>query len=156
MNVIECDKKEGMYERKLVSVISFDFISLLVLTEASFAQTTLGFSEVTPKDAHSMGIGGTFRVFSDGYSSFFGNPAGFAGANNSLTLVDLSTWAYLAPTAENVKRVRNIIDGSATDTDISNYVSDWIISNNGLGAGFSLGGGWVSKKASFWCDSCVR
>jgi len=64
MNVIECDKKEGMYERKLVSVISFDFISLLVLTEASFAQTTLGFSEVTPKDAHSMGMGGTFRIFS--------------------------------------------------------------------------------------------
>jgi hypothetical protein len=110
------------------------------------AQTALEFTEVTPKDARTMGMGGAFHVFSQGYSSFFGNPAGFAGANSSLTLTDLSVWAYLAPTTQNVERVKSIIDGSATDSDILGYAGDWIINNNGFGAGLSLGGGWVGKK----------
>ncbi len=56
------------------------FVILLILAIfAASAQSTLQFSGVTPKDARSMGMGGTFRVFSQGYSSFFGNPAGFGG-----------------------------------------------------------------------------
>ncbi len=123
------------------------FIILLILAIfAASAQTALEFTEVIPKDARTMGMGGAFRVFSQGYSSFFGNPAGFAGANSSLTLTDLSVWAYLAPTTQNVEHVKSIIDGSATDSDILGYAADWIISNNGFGAGLSLGGGWVGKK----------
>jgi len=45
-----------------------------------------------------------------------------------------------------VERVKSIIDGSATDSDILGYAGDWIINNNGFGAGLSLGGGWVGKK----------
>ena len=122
------------------------FILLILAIVAASAQTALEFAEVTPKDARTMGMGGTFHVFSQGYSSFFGNPAGFAGANNSFTITDLSVWAYLAPTAQNVERATSIIDGTATDNDILSYVGDWIVSNNGLGAGLSLGGGWVGKK----------
>jgi len=119
---------------------------LILATAMASAQTALEFTEVTPKDARTMGMGGAFHVFSQGYSSFFGNPAGFAGANSSLTLTDLSVWAYLAPTTQNVERVKSIIDGSATDSDILGYAGDWIINNNGFGAGLSLGGGWVGKK----------
>ena len=121
-------------------------ILLILATAMASAQTALEFIEVTPKDARTMGMGGAFHVFSQGYSSFFGNPAGFAGANSSLTLTDLSVWAYLAPTTQNVERVKSIIDGSATDSDILGYAGDWIINNNGFGAGLSLGGGWVGKK----------
>ena len=121
-------------------------IFLILATAMASAQTALEFIEVTPKDARTMGMGGAFHVFSEGYSSFFGNPAGFAGANSSLTLTDLSVWAYLAPTTQNVERVKSIIDGSATDSDILGYAGDWIINNNGFGAGLSLGGGWVGKK----------
>jgi len=121
-------------------------IFLILATAMASAQTALEFTEVTPKDARTMGMGGAFHVFSQGYSSFFGNPAGFAGANSSLTLTDLSVWAYLAPTTQNVERVKSIIDGSATDSDILGYAGDWIINNNGFGAGLSLGGGWVGKK----------
>ncbi len=70
-------------------------ILLILATAMASAQTALEFIEVTPKDARTMGMGGAFHVFSQGYSSFFGNPAGFAGANSSLTLTDLSVWAYL-------------------------------------------------------------
>ena len=121
-------------------------IFLILATAMASAHTALEFTEVTPKDARTMGMGGAFHVFSQGYSSFFGNPAGFAGANSSLTLTDLSVWAYLAPTTQNVERVKSIIDGSATDSDILGYAGDWIINNNGFGAGLSLGGGWVGKK----------
>ena len=121
-------------------------ILLILATAMASAQTALEFTEVTPKDARTMGMGGAFHVFSQGYSSFFGNPAGFAGANSSLTLTDLSVWAYLAPTTQNVEHIKKIIDGSATNSDILGYAGDWIINNNGFGAGLSLGGGWVGKK----------
>ncbi len=93
-----------------------------------------------------MGMGGTFHVFSEGYSSFFGNPAGFAGATSSFTLADVSAWAYVAPTSENLGRVQGIINGTASETDILGYASDWLTRNNGLGAGASVGGGWVGKQ----------
>lgn len=121
-------------------------ITILLIAALAAASAQIQFSEIMPKDARSMGMGGAFRVFSQGYSSFFGNPAGFAGSTNSFTIADVSAWAYLAPTSENLGRVRQIIDGSATDTQIINWVGDWMVSNNGLGAGASVGGGWVGKK----------
>ncbi|MEN6499576.1 MAG: hypothetical protein ABFC65_03460 [Rectinema sp.] len=119
---------------------------IATLAAASAQVDPITFSAVMPKDARSMGMGGAFRVFSQGYSSFFGNPAGFAGTTNSLTLADISAWAYLAPTSENVGRVQQIIEDTASPSDISGWAGDWIVSNHGLGAGASVGGGWVGKK----------
>jgi hypothetical protein len=121
-------------------------ITILLIAALAAASAQIQFSEIMPKDARSMGMGGAFRVFSQGYSSFFGNPAGFAGSTNSFTIADISAWAYVAPTSENLGRVQQIINGSATDTQIINWAGDWIVSNNGLGAGASIGGGWVGKK----------
>jgi hypothetical protein len=121
------------------------FILLIMAVMAATAQTTLQFTSPMPKDARSMGMGGAFRVFSQGYSSFFGNPAGFAGMS-SLTLIDMSTWAYLAPTSENLGRVQSIVNGSASNPDILSWAGDWLAKNNGLGAGVSIGAGWVGAK----------
>ncbi|MFZ5860828.1 MAG: hypothetical protein ACOYVH_08840 [Spirochaetota bacterium] len=121
------------------------FILLIMAVLAATAQTTLQFTSPMPKDARSMGMGGAFRVFSQGYSSFFGNPAGFAGMS-SLTLMDMSTWAYLAPTSENLGRVQSIVSGSASNSDIMGWAGDWLAKNNGLGAGMSMGAGWVGAK----------
>jgi hypothetical protein len=118
---------------------------LLIATLAA-ASAQLKFSSVMPKDARSMGMGGAFRVFSQGYASFFGNPAGFAGTTSSLTLADISAWAYVAPTSENLSRAQKIIGKTASNADILNWVGDWIVKNHGLGAGASVGGGWVGKK----------
>ena len=118
---------------------------LIMAVLAATAQTTLQFTSPMPKDARSMGMGGAFRVFSQGYSSFFGNPAGFAGMS-SLTLMDMSTWAYLAPTSENLGRVQSIVSGSASNSDIMGWAGDWLAKNNGLGAGMSMGAGWVGAK----------
>ena len=40
------------------------FILLILAIVAASAQTALEFAEVTPKDARTMGMGGTFHVFS--------------------------------------------------------------------------------------------
>lgn len=128
-------------KRKLI----FAAMLIAMVATAFSIPLTYSLAEVQPKDARSMGMGGAFRVFSQGYSSFFGNPAGFAGMS-SLTLVDLSTWAYLAPTTANLGRIQKILNGSASQTDLINYVSDWMITNNGFGAGASLGAGWVGAK----------
>ncbi len=121
-------------------------IVILSIAALASASAQIKFSQIMPKDARSMGMGGTFRVFSQGYSSFFGNPAGFAGSTSSLTIADVSAWAYLAPTSENLGRVQKIISKTASDADITNWAGDWIVKNHGLGAGASVGGGWVGKK----------
>ncbi|MFA5851648.1 MAG: hypothetical protein WC820_03030, partial [Spirochaetales bacterium] len=59
------------------------------LAANAFAQT--GLAGLSPKDARSMGMGGTFRVFATGYQAFFGNPAGFAGPG-TLSLADVAIW----------------------------------------------------------------
>jgi hypothetical protein len=101
-------------------------------------------SRVSPKTAKVMGMGGAFRVFSTGYDTFFGNPAGFATKQGSLTLADLAAWAYFKPTQENIAKVEALINGSASQSQLASYAADWVI-NNGLGAGVSLGLGWAGK-----------
>ena len=41
-------------------------ILLILATAMASAQTALEFTEVTPKDARTMGMGGAFHVFSQG------------------------------------------------------------------------------------------
>ena len=123
------------------------YICLLLIIAVggmAFAQSAIATQSVTPKDAKAMGMGGTFRVFSTGYDTFFGNPAGFATKTGSLTIADLATWAYFKPTQANIDKVKAIMDGTATDSETISYIGDWVVSN-GLGAGAALGLGWAGK-----------
>ncbi|MDX9828278.1 MAG: hypothetical protein RBT73_11100, partial [Spirochaetia bacterium] len=65
--------------RRLLALIILTF----VLAASLAAQDSI--SSLSPKDARSMGMGGGFKVFSTGYQSFFGNPAGYAD-KRSITL----------------------------------------------------------------------
>ncbi len=121
---------------------SICLVLILALGGLVFAQTAT--SSVSPKTAKVMGMGGTFRVFSTGYDTFFGNPAGFATKNGSLTIADLATWAYFKPTQDNIDKAMAIADGTATQSETASYIGDWVI-NNGLGVGASLGLGWAGK-----------
>jgi len=114
---------------------------LAIMVSVVPAQTAI--SGVTPKDARSMGMGGAFRVFSDGYSSFFGNPAGFAGMG-SLTLADLSTWAYIKPSTETLEDLNKILDENTSEADKAAILGN-MIGSNGFGAGTSIGAGWAGK-----------
>jgi hypothetical protein len=105
---------------------------------------TESISGLLPKNPRAMGMGGAFRVFSTGYDTFFGNPAGFAAKNGSLTFADVATWAYFKPTVANLDKVQAIMDNTATTGEVASYVSDWVI-NNGLGVGVSAGLGWAGK-----------
>lgn len=125
-----------MFKKAIILVL------IMALGGAAFAQT--GLRSVSPKDAGSMGMGGAFEVFSTGYDTFFGNPAGFATEKGELTIADLNAWAYFKPTQENIEKAQSIIDGTAEDSDMISYVGDWVVSN-GLGAGASLGLGWAGK-----------
>ncbi len=121
------------------------FILILIVASltvgAAFGQTAI--PGVTPKDARAMGMGGTFRVFSDGYSSFFGNPAGFAG-RGSLTLRDVSTWAYIRPSTNTINDIKSLVSGSMSNAQILTMMGN-MIGQNGFGAGTSVGLGWAGK-----------
>ena len=116
-------------------------IIALSLAGSAYAQTSL--SGLYPKDARSMGMGGSFGSLATGYQAFFGNPAGFAG-RGSLTIADLATWAYLRPTPENLRDIAEASGGQMTDADRQALV-DKLIAENGLGGGASVGLGWSGK-----------
>jgi hypothetical protein len=119
-------------------------IILIAIGGLVFAQGVTGTQSVVPKDPKSMGMGGSFRVFSTGYDSFFGNPAGFATPKGSLTISDVAVWAYFKPTQENIDKAMAIAAGETTDSQTTSYITDWVITN-GLGAGVSYGLGWAGK-----------
>ena len=83
---------------RVVAIMALAMLSSLNLA----AQTVV--PGLLPKDARSMGMGGSFKVFAEGYSSLWGNPAGLA-ARGSLTVADSATWAYVQPTPLNIKNM---------------------------------------------------
>jgi hypothetical protein len=111
---------------------------------AAFGQTQV--AGLLPKDARSMGMGGAFRVFSTGYNTFFGNPAGFASKKGSLTIADVNAWAYVKPTQANIDLAMGLINGGASPStsDMITLLGDFI-TKNGLGAGASVGLGWAGR-----------
>jgi len=120
-------------------------VMILLAGGLAFAiPSTESLNGLLPKNPRAMGMGGAFRVFSTGYDTFFGNPAGFASKNGSLTFADIATWAYFKPTVANIDKVQALLDGVATTGETVSYVSDWVI-NNGLGVGVSAGLGWAGK-----------
>ncbi len=107
-------------------------ITILLIAALAAASAQIQFSEIMPKDARSMGMGGAFpysvrgtRASSEIRPDSRGRPTRHDR--------DISAWAYVAPTSENLGRVQQIINGSATDTQIINWAGDWIVSNNGPG-----------------------
>jgi hypothetical protein len=116
------------------------FVLLLALAGSVFAQTQV--TGLLPKDSRSMGMGGSFRVFSLGYDTFYGNPAGFAYKTGSLTLLDTAMWAYIKPTSSNIQKAMDLAQGKLSTSDSAAFVNDLIV-NNGLGAGAAVGLGWA-------------
>ena len=111
------------------------------LAANAFAQT--GLTGLAPKDARSMGMGGTFRVFATGYQAFFGNPAGFAGPG-TLTLADVATWGYFSPNPSDIKALVDIAQGATPQADAEATLGR-LVADNGFGGGASVGLGWSGK-----------
>ncbi|MFZ2781684.1 MAG: hypothetical protein WBH97_01050 [Rectinemataceae bacterium] len=115
----------------------------LLLAGSAFAQTSM--DGLLPKSAKNMGMGGAFTTFSTGYDSFFGNPAGFATKNGSLTIADIGLWAYIRPNQTNLDRVNELMAPETDETRMGAIINEMQTENNGLGAGASLGLGWAGK-----------
>ena len=98
---------------------------------------------LSPKDARSMGMGGGFRVFSTGYQSFFGNPAGYAD-RRSITLADVALWAYVDPSPANLRALSEIAQADMPVADAQAYLGRQVAEND-FGAGASLGFGWSGE-----------
>ena len=113
-----------------------------LLASGAFAQATL--AEIYPKEARSMGMGGTFRSLATGYQAFFGNPAGFSGPA-TLTIADAALWGYFKPNPSTIRDLTTIAQGATPPADAKSQLGDIIVKNNGLGAGASLGFGWSGK-----------
>ncbi|PKL23965.1 MAG: hypothetical protein CVV47_11910 [Spirochaetae bacterium HGW-Spirochaetae-3] len=119
-------------------------LCLLASGGALFAQSRL--DAVAPKDARTMAMGGAFVAMSEGYQSFYGNPATFAQKEKELTLLSMTPWAYVSPTTENIARFSEIASAmsSGDSTAMIDPLNDLIV-DNGFGMGMSVGTGWIGK-----------
>lgn len=124
--------------KRLYVVVAFMGIFLT----SAFGQTTI--ESVVIKDARSLGAGGTSLLFSIGYDSFFGNPAGFAGPG-SLTLGDASFWGYAPITPSSLKTINYVFSGQASKEDFETAIDDFLAENNQIGFGGAIGLGWAGK-----------
>ncbi len=106
---------------------------------SGFAQSSL--TNLLPKDARSMGMGGSSLVFAEGYGALWGNPAGLAN-KKSLTLLDSSTWVYIRPTPHNIDNIFAVLNGGKSQ-DETKLILDGLIAENGFGGGEYLGFGWT-------------
>ena len=114
----------------------------LLSAGAIFAQTT-AIGRLAPKDARSMAMGGAFTSLATGYQSFYGNPAGFAASYGQITLTNVNAWAYVKPTQANISKVQDLFSGSSPQKMIGTL--NELITDNGIGAGASLGLGYSGK-----------
>jgi len=123
---------------KRIFVIS---LALLLAGTVAFAQAQR-LDAVAPKDARTMAMGGAFVAMSQGYQSLYGNPAAFADTKAELTLLSATTWAYLRPTQDNIATLTGL--GDLPEAQMAAALTPFI-TDNGLGAGASVGLGWVGK-----------
>lgn len=121
----------------------FLIFSLFTLFSVGILSAQTSIAGLQPKDARTMGMGGSFRVFSEGYAALSGNPAGFAG-RGTLTLGDIASWAYFKPTPLNIKKALDLANGQLGSTESSAFLES-LVADNGFGGGVSLGLGWAGK-----------
>jgi len=119
-------------------------LCLLASGGAVFAQSRL--DAVAPKDARTMAMGGAFVAMSEGYQSFYGNPATFAQKEKELTLLSMTPWVYVRPTTSNISTFTSLAESmsSGDDTAMFSPLEDLIV-DNGFGLGASVGMGWIGK-----------
>jgi hypothetical protein len=116
---------------------------LLLAGGAVFAQARL--DAASPKDARSMAMGGSFVAMSEGYQSLYGNPAAFANKKAELTIISANPWFYVKPTTGNIETFQTVADSMGDDPSVLIVPLSDLVTDNGFGAGFSAGMGWVGK-----------
>lgn len=121
----------------------FLVFSLFTLFSVGLLSAQTSIAGLQPKDARTMGMGGSFRVFSEGYAALSGNPAGFAG-RGTLTLGDIASWVYFKPTPLNIKQALDLANSQLDITESSAFFES-LVADNGFGGGASLGLGWTGK-----------
>ena len=119
----------------IAAIILFFVFSPITL----IAQTNL--TNLLPKNARSMALGGSSLVFAEGCDALWGNPAGLS-RKKSLTLFDSSTWAYIMPTPLNIQNLAAILNKEKSSEEITAILDDFV-AENGIGGGEYFQFGWI-------------
>jgi len=90
-------------------------MALAMLSSFSLAAQTV-VPGLLPKDARSMGMGGSFKVFAEGYSSLWGNPAGLAARGFASRLRTAQPGPMYSPHRSNIKNIIKTTPIKAADT----------------------------------------
>lgn len=112
------------------------FLSFVVVV----AQAEI-FPPLTPKNAKSMALGGSFSSIPTAEFSFFGNPAAFAAPKGSLTIISTDAWAYIKPTLANLRSFSE----AANSSNAFSAIAGLMPTNGGIGGGGAASIGYAGK-----------
>ena len=115
-------------------------ITLVSLLAASTLAAQV-YPALTPKNAKSMALGGSFTSIPTAEFSFFGNPAAFAAPKASITLISADTWAYIKPTFSNIAAFTSALQKSNPLPALAALMPG----NGGMGGGASVGFGYAGN-----------
>jgi hypothetical protein len=122
----------------MIKKMSLILISLFVLGTGALAAQDAYVKEVplAPMSPEILGQGGSYTSIAHGYNALFTNPAGFAAADGSLTLLSLNPWVYANPL-----RVLGSISEGTPEAMIAGINTE--LTTGGFGFGGSMGVGLV-------------
>jgi hypothetical protein len=112
---------------------------LLSLAPALFAAEPVLESPPVPVLPEVLAQGGSFIANAQGYGALFYNPAGFASARGSLTLLSATGWVYARPV-----RLLEAVSDRGRPTALTSLFEEEVTSG-GFGAGASVGIGYVGR-----------
>ena len=115
----------------------------VVIVAAMYADANVVYEpSFFPQSAEVMAQGGSFNANARGFYSLFSNPAAYAGAGASLTILSSMPWIYAFPSpavAESVGAlIKNPVSGISGLNDL--------LTGPGFGAGGSFGLGYVGNS----------
>ncbi len=112
------------------------FATGILLAALAGAQSAV-FPAFRPRDARSVAVADVFRSVSSGTDSFFGNPAGYIGADRDILVFGAQSWAYARGSEALVGMLPKALDGGTMSAPGDDF--------RGFGLGFKLGAGYAGR-----------
>ncbi len=121
-------------------VLILSFIAFAGIYVAGAETKNIAEPPFLPLIPQVMGQGGISVADSQGYSSLFYNPAGFASKKGSVTLISTDAWMYSNP----LRVYRLINEFNTKSADFLSTINEQV-TTGGIGVGFAGGMGFVTK-----------
>jgi len=116
-------------------------IMIILLGPVSAFAVQINEEPFVPQSPVALAQGGSAIANTQGFNSFFYNPAGFSRGSGGFTVLSSDSWIYSRPDLL-ISQIAQNIAGAQTSASLINFINSQV-TTGGIGAGSSLGVGYV-------------